>query len=247
MPTYVVGRRAALELLHSEEGRKKIEKIFIAHGVQGHTVDELLHLLRTHKIAHSELDRGKFGELERTVAKDIDSQGVIILLQAVGYWEFEDLVDEPKEGETFVIVMLDGIEDPHNIGAIIRSAEALGARGILIPRRGPSMTPAVYKTSAGAALHLPIVKVHNLADTVERLREEFGFVCIGLAGEGEVNIGDLKLSGKICLVVGSEDNGLHQLVRKRCDQLAKIPMLGKTESLNASVAAAVAIYTVLNQ
>lgn len=109
------------------------------------------------------------------------------------------------------------------------------------------MTPAVYKTSAGAALHLPIVKVHNLADTVERLREEFGFVCIGLAGEGEVNIGDLKLSGKICLVVGSEDNGLHQLVRKRCDQLAKIPMLGKTESLNASVAAAVAIYTVLNQ
>ncbi|HYM20896.1 MAG TPA: 23S rRNA (guanosine(2251)-2'-O)-methyltransferase RlmB [Candidatus Kapabacteria bacterium] len=246
LPKYVAGRRPVLELLRTDEGRAKIEKVYIAHGVQGQSVSEILHYVHKYKLAHSEIDRRKFGELERTVAKKTDSQGVIVLLNAVTYWELDDLIPEASRQGRVVLVALDGIEDPHNIGAIIRSAEALGANGVLVPVRGTSMTPAVYKTSAGAALNLPIVKYSNLSQTIKDLQEYFGFTCLGLAGEGEQEISQIDTSGNICLVIGSEERGLHQLTRKSCDHLVRIPLKGKTESLNASVAAAIAIYSVIS-
>jgi 23S rRNA (guanosine2251-2'-O)-methyltransferase len=245
LPQYAVGRRAALELLREEEGRLKVEKVYLAHGVHGQPVSEILHHARKHKLSISELDRRKFGDLERVVSKKTDSQGVIILLKAVTYWELDDLVPQASRNGRVVLVVLDGIEDPHNIGAIIRSAEALGTNGILIPHRGAALTPAVYKTSAGAALNLPIVKYNNLVQTIKDLQEYFGFTCIGLAGEGEDEIDSIDTSGNICLIIGSEEKGLHQLTRKSCDKLVKIPMKGKTESLNASVAAAISIYAVM--
>ncbi len=247
LPKYVAGRRAALELLKDEEGRSKIEKVYLAHGIQGQSVNEILHFLRVHKIAHTELDRRRFGELERMVAKKTDTQGVLVLLNAVIYWELEDLIPEASRNGRVVLIALDGIEDPHNIGAIIRSAEALGVNAIMMPKRGAVLTPAVYKTSAGAALHLPIIKIGNLSETITMLQESYGFYCVGLAGEGTKTIGELDADRNLLLIIGSEEKGLHQLTRKRCDELVKIPMTGKTESLNASVASAIAMYEVMRK
>jgi 23S rRNA (guanosine2251-2'-O)-methyltransferase len=243
IPNYVVGRRAALELLHDEAGRAKIEKLYIAHGSQGAAIGEILHLVRTNKVPHGEIDRRKFQELEHREAPGVDSQGVMVLLKAQNYFELEDLLGEKrtKTSQPFFIA-LDGIEDPHNMGAIIRTAEAAGADGVLLPKRGAVLTPAVYKASAGAATHIPIIKYGNLAETLLRLQKEFAFVCYGLAGEGDKTIYEMDYSNPICLIIGSEDKGLHQLTRKRCDALLKIPLSGKTESLNASVAAAVVIF-----
>jgi 23S rRNA (guanosine2251-2'-O)-methyltransferase len=245
---YVVGRRAALELLHSEEGRARIEKLYIMHGERtGPQMAEILHFARTNKVAMGELDRRKYQELEKREAKGVDTQGVMVLLRHANYFELDDILGEKRTKTTApLLIALDGIEDPHNIGAIIRSAEAFGADAVLLPVRGAVLTPAVFKTSAGAALNLPIVKYQNLPDMIFRIKEEFFIKCVGLAGEATEDISSIDTSEGVCLIIGSEEKGLHHLVRKRCDSLAKIPITGKTASLNASVAAAVAIYAVVN-
>jgi 23S rRNA (guanosine2251-2'-O)-methyltransferase len=242
--SYVVGRRAAIELLKDEEGVKKIEKVYLAHGVQGPQIAELLHFVRKHKVALGELDRAKFRELERRAAGDTDSQGVIVLIAQREYAEIEDIVEQNNNP---LLIALDGVEDPHNIGAIIRSAEAAGASAILLPKRGAVLTPAVYKTSAGAAHNLPIVKYGNLEQTIRKLQEELGVSCVGLAGEAEKSLYEESLMGPICLIVGSEEKGLHRLVRERCEKLVRIPLFGKTASLNASVASAVALFEAVRQ
>jgi 23S rRNA (guanosine2251-2'-O)-methyltransferase len=241
---YIVGRRAALELLRDDASRTRIEKVYIVHGNHGQQIGELLHLLRSNRVAFSEVDRGKFRELESRAAHGEDSQGVIVLIAQRGYQELEDVL---AQNSNPILVALDGIEDPHNIGAIIRSAEAAGATAVLLPKRGAVLTPAVYKASAGAANHLPIVKYGNLAETIRKLQEEFGVTCCGLAGEATESIYEISLSGPICLIIGSEEKGLHRLVRERCEKLAAIPMFGKTASLNASVACGVALFEVLRQ
>ncbi|MDP4199497.1 MAG: 23S rRNA (guanosine(2251)-2'-O)-methyltransferase RlmB [Bacteroidota bacterium] len=241
---YAAGRRSALELLRDAESRARIEKVYIAHGVHGPQISEILHLVRSNRVAHSELDRAKFRELEKRAAKGTDSQGVIVLLSQREYLELEDVLEANPNA---LLVALDGIEDPHNIGAIIRSAEAAGATAILLPKRGAVLTPAVYKASAGAASHLPIVKYGNLAETIRKLQEEFGVSCIGLAGEATESIYEIGFTGPICLIIGSEEKGLHRLVRERCQQLASIPLAGKTASLNASVASGVALFEAVRQ
>lgn len=240
---YAAGRRAALELLRDDESRERMEKVYLAHGVHGPQIGEIVHLVRKHKIAVTELDRTKFRELEHRASPGTDSQGVIILLAQRSYLELEDVI----ASEAPLLVALDGIEDPHNVGAIIRSAEAAGATAVLLPKRGAVLTPAVYKASAGAAANLPIVKYGNLAETIRKLQEEHGVVCVGLAGEAEQTLYDAPLTGPICLVVGSEEKGLHRLVRERCELLASIPLAGKTASLNASVACGVALFEVVRQ
>ncbi len=246
---YVVGRRAALELVRTDEGRARIEKLYVVHGVQeGTQIAEILHFARTHKVTLGELDRRKFQDLEKREAKGVDSQGVMVLLRAGQYFELDDILGEKRTKTTPpFLIALDGIEDPHNIGAIIRSAEAAGADAVLLPMRGAVLTPAVFKTSAGAALHLPIVKYSNLPEMMFRLREEFFLKCYGLAGEGSETIYEADYSEGLCLLVGGEEKGLHHLVRKRCDSLLKIPLTGKTASLNASVASAVALFEVCRQ
>ncbi|MEI8135347.1 MAG: 23S rRNA (guanosine(2251)-2'-O)-methyltransferase RlmB [bacterium] len=248
IPNYVVGRRAVLELLHDEEGRAKIEKLYIAHGVQGAAIGEILHLVRTNKVPHGEIDRRKFEDLETREAQGVDSQGVMVLLTAQKYYEIEEVLGENRTKTTApLFIALDGIEDPHNMGAIIRSAEAAGADAVLLPKRGAVLTPAVYKASAGAATHIPIIKYGNLGETLLRLQKEFAFQCFGLAGEATQTIYETNFSNALCLVIGSEDKGLHQLTRKRCDALLNIPLFGKTQSLNASVAAAVVIFEVVRK
>lgn len=243
---YVVGRRAALELLRDEENYSKIEKIYVAHGAQGTQINEILHHARANKLTLGELDKRKFRELEARVAGETDPQGVIILTAARAYQDLED-VAVTVDGKAPLLIALDGVEDPHNMGAIIRSAEAAGATAVLLPKRGAVLTPAVFKTSAGAAAHLPIVKYGNLAETISRLKEEFNVFVFGLAGEGEKTIYDVNFDQPVCLVTGSEEKGMHRLVRERCDELVKIPLAGKTESLNASVATAVAVFEAVRQ
>jgi 23S rRNA (guanosine2251-2'-O)-methyltransferase len=241
---YIVGRRATLELLRDDASRARIEKVYLAHGAHGSQIGEILHLLRTNRVAFSEMDRGKFRELEDRAARGEDSQGVIVLIAQRSYREIEDVLAEHPNP---LLIALDGIEDPHNIGAVIRSAEAAGATAILLPKRGAVLTPAVYKVSAGAANHLSIVKYGNLAETIRKLQDKFGVLCCGLAGEASESMYGANLTGPVCLVVGSEEKGLHRLVRERCEKLVSIPMFGKTASLNASVAAGVALFEVVRQ
>jgi 23S rRNA (guanosine2251-2'-O)-methyltransferase len=241
---YVVGRRAALELLRDEASRSKIEKLYLVHGAHGPQIGEIVHLARKNKVAMSEMDRRKFQELERRASPNTDTQGVIVLVAQRTYEELEDILGRNKN---VLLIALDGVEDPHNIGAIIRSAEAAGADAVLLPKRGAVLTPATYKASAGAANHMPIVKFGNLDQTIRELQEEHGVTCIGLAGEAQNLLYDISLIGPICLIIGSEEKGLHRLVRERCEQLAKIPMMGKTASLNASVACGVALFEAVRQ
>lgn len=241
---YAVGRRAALELLEGGDVRR-IEKIYIAHGAHGEAIDKIRIKAKSLGVAANELDRRKFADLEKRYAKGENPQGVIVLLSGIKYFELDEVLADTSTAP--LLVALDGIEDPHNIGAIIRSAEAAGARCVLLPQRGAVLTPAVFRASAGAAFNLPVVKYNNLSEVMFRLKEEFEVRCIGLAGESAESIYSADLSGGVCLIVGSEEKGLHHLTRKRCDQLVKIPMSGKTASLNASVAAGIALFEVARQ
>jgi 23S rRNA (guanosine2251-2'-O)-methyltransferase len=241
---YMVGRRAAIEALRDDEVRAGIEKVYLAHGVHGPQIAEILGTARKFKLAVGELDRQKFAELERRASQGVPTQGVIILLAQRGYQELEDVIPHDRAA---LLIALDGVEDPHNIGAIIRSAEAAGSSGILLPRRGAVLTPTIYKTSAGAANHFPIVKIGNLEQTIRKLQEDYGVTCVGLAGEATETIYEADLTGPVCFVTGSEEKGMHRLVRERCEKLVKIPLAGKTASLNASVASAVALFEAIRQ
>ena len=172
---------------------------------------------------------------------DMNHQGVMIEVDSYKYADLSELENANR------LIHLDKIEDPHNLGAIIRSAESFGFDGVIIPEhRSAKVTPTVYKTSAGAINNIKVVMVTNLNQTIENLKEN-GFWIYGLAGEASENIAQTNLTGKVGLVVGNEGDGLSRLVRENCDVLVKIPMLGKVNSLNASVASALSMYEVLRQ
>jgi 23S rRNA (guanosine2251-2'-O)-methyltransferase len=244
--SYVVGRRAVLELLKTEEGRQKIEKLYIAHGTQGPQIVEIVTLLRKHRLPHTEVDRGKFRDLEKRSSDNTDSQGVIALTSRREYQTLDEVM-EKCVGRSALLIALDGVEDPHNVGAILRSAEAGGADAVLLHQKRSALTPAVYKTSAGAAEHVAIVKYGNLDQTMRDLRERFGFQILGLAGEAVKTIYETDFTQPTLIIAGSEEKGLHHLTRERCDELVKIPLTGKTESLNASVATAVVLFEAMRQ
>ena len=181
--------------------------------------------------------------VDKNFFKDVEGnhQGVMIEVESFKYGSFDDLSDSEK------LILLDKIEDPHNLGAIIRSAESFGFDGVIIPeRRSAKVTPTVYKTSAGAINNIKIVMVKNLNRTMEELKER-GFWIYGLAGESESSIDQTNLKGKVALVVGNEGDGLSRMVREHCDMLVKIPMQGLVNSLNASVASAISMYEVVRQ
>lgn len=181
--------------------------------------------------------------VDKNFFKDVEGnhQGVMIEVESFKYGSLDDLSDSDK------LILLDKIEDPHNLGAIIRSAESFGFDGVIIPeRRSAKVTPTVYKTSAGAINNIKIVMVKNLNRTMEELKEQ-GFWIYGLAGEAESSIDQTNLKGKVALVVGNEGDGLSRMVREHCDMLVKIPMQGLVNSLNASVASAISMYEVVRQ
>jgi 23S rRNA (guanosine2251-2'-O)-methyltransferase len=184
-------------------------------------------------------------ELDR-MAGNAAHQGVVAVTSAKQYSGLEDVI-EAKRGEHSLIVVLDGIEDPHNLGAIIRTADAAGADGVVIPeRRAVGVTGTVTKTSAGASEHLPIARVTNIARSVEELKDRNIWV-VGLDERGSQTYDEIDYKMDCALVLGAEGKGVHDLVAKKCDFLVSIPMLGKVSSLNVSVAAGVVLYEAVRQ
>ena len=184
-------------------------------------------------------------ELDRMAGNNAH-QGVVAVTSAKQYNELDDVI-AAKRGEYSLLVVLDGIEDPHNLGAILRTADAAGADGVVIPeRRAAGVTPTVIKASAGASEHLPIAKVTNIARTVEELKEKNIWI-VALDERGTQTYDSLDYNMDCAIVLGAEGKGVHDLVRRKCDFVASIPMLGKVPSLNVSVAAGVVLYEIVRQ
>jgi len=184
-------------------------------------------------------------ELDR-MAGNAAHQGVVAVTSAKQYNDLDDVI-AANRGQYSLVVVLDGVEDPHNLGAILRTADAAGANGVVIPeRRAAGVTGTVTKASAGASEHLPIAKVTNIARTVEELKERHVWT-VGLDEHGKQTYDALDYNMDCALILGAEGKGLHDLVKKKCDFLVSIPMLGKVPSLNVSVAAAVVLYEIVRQ
>lgn len=237
----IEGRNAVLEALRA--GRA-IDKLYIARGETDRALGHIAGLARERGIAVSDCDRRKLDAMSVTKAH----QGVIAVCALRSYASLDDILAVAAErGEEPFVVVCDEISDPHNLGAIIRSAECAGAHGVIIPRRrSAGLTAIVDKTSAGAAEHLPVARVPNLPAALDELKSR-GVWIYGTAAEGSSPMWETDLTGSACLVIGSEGDGLGRLVREKCDFLVSIPLLGRVSSLNASAAAAVLLYEMLRQ
>lgn len=237
----VEGRNAVIEVL---KGDRTVEQVLVAKGDMSGSINVVLALAKEKKIVVKEVDRKKLDAMSVTGAH----QGVIAQVTPYKYCEVEDIIEFAKsKNEDPFIVILDEIEDPHNFGSIVRTAETCGAHGIIIPkRRNVGVTPTVYKTSAGAVEHMKIAKVTNVNNAIDQLKSK-GIWVYGADMEGESFCFDANFSGAVALVIGSEGKGISRLTREKCDVLVKIPMRGKVTSLNASVAGGILMYEVLKQ
>ena len=236
----IEGRNAVLEAYRSG---KCVDKIYVLDGCQDGPV---LTIKREAKKAGS-LIKYVDKQLLDNMSETGKHQGVIAVTAAYDYAEVSDILDIAKDkGEDPFIVLLDNIEDPHNLGAIIRSAHQAGAHGVIIPKnRAVGLTATVARTSAGALNYIPVAKVTNLSKTIEDLKKEgLWFVCADMDGETMYN---LNLKGPIGVVVGSEGEGVSRLVKEKCDFVASIPMKGQIDSLNASVAAGILCFEIVRQ
>ncbi len=232
----VEGRNAVLELL---ESGKDINKIYVEKGEKQGSINKILKKAKERKIIISEIDKKKF----KSMCQTPNAQGIIAIIPPFDYCEVYDIIAVAKEkNEDPFIILLDGIEDPHNLGSIIRTAETAGVHGIIIPkRRAASVNSTVAKVSAGAVEHMKIARVNNLVETMHILKEEGIWIC-GTDMEAEEYYYRQDLTGPIAIVIGSEGNGMSRLTKENCDFLTKIPMLGKITSLNASVSAGIVMY-----
>lgn len=236
----IEGRNAVLEAFRSG---KTIDRLFILDGCQDGPVKTILREAKKTDCIINFVKKERLDQLSATGKH----QGVIAYAAAYEYAELDDILKSAQEkNEPPFIILLDCIEDPHNLGAIIRTAHQAGAHGIIIPkRRAVGLTATVAKVSAGAINYLPVAKVTNLASTIDELKQKgLWFVCADMDGELMYN---LDLKGPVGLVIGSEGEGVGRLVKEKCDYITKIPMFGKVDSLNASVAAGIMAYEIVRQ
>lgn len=234
------GRNAVMEAFRAG---KTIDRLFVLDGCQDGPVKSIIREAKKTDCIISFVKKERLDQLSATGKH----QGVIAYAAAYEYAEVEDILIAAKEkNEPPFIILLDSIEDPHNLGAIIRTAHQAGAHGIIIPkRRAVGLTATVAKVSAGALNYLPVAKVTNLATTIDELKERgLWFVCADMDGELMYK---LNLKGAIGLVIGSEGEGVGRLVKEKCDYVARIPMFGQVDSLNASVAAGIMAYEIVRQ
>ena len=237
---YIEGRNAVLEAYRSG---KTIDKLLVLDGCQDGPVKSITREARKHDSIINYVSKERLDQLSETGKH----QGVIAVSAAYSYAEVEDILQIAKDkGEAPFVFILDGIEDPHNLGAIIRTANLAGAHGVIIPkRRAVGLTPTVAKTSAGAINYTPVAKVTNISNTIKELKDQgMWFVCADMGG---TEMYDLNLTGSIGLVIGNEGDGVSKLVKENCDMVASIPMKGDIDSLNASVAAGVLAYEIVRQ
>lgn len=240
MTEMIEGRNAVLEAFRSG---KCVDKLFILDGCQDGPVRTIAREARKHDTIVKFVPKERLDSMSETGAH----QGVIAQVAAYDYSTVEDILKKAEDkGEPPFIILLDNIEDPHNLGAIIRTANLAGAHGVIIPKnRAAGLTATVARTSAGALNYTPVAKVTNLAKTIEDLKKEgLWFVCADMGG---TTMYDLDLKGPIGLVIGNEGEGVGRLVKEKCDMVASIPMKGDIDSLNASVAAGVLAYEIVRQ
>ena len=236
----IEGRNAVLEAIRAG---KTIDRLFVLSGSQDGPIRTITDKVKKMDTIITFVTKERLDQLSQTGKH----QGVVAYAAAYEYAEVEDILAAAREkNEAPFIIMLDSIEDPHNLGAIIRTAHQAGAHGIIIPkRRAVGLTATVAKTSSGAINYLPVAKVTNLSVTIEELKKEgIWFVCADMDGEMMYN---LNLKGPIGLIIGSEGDGVGRLIKEKCDYIAKIPMFGKVDSLNASVAAGILAYEIVRQ
>ncbi len=235
----IEGRNPIAEALKS--GRE-IDKIMVSRGEKNGSLIKIISDAKKRGIVVQEVDRAKLDSMSNTK----NHQGVIAYAAAAEYVSVEDILASAKEkGEAPFIIIADEISDPHNLGSLLRTANAAGAHGIIIPkRRSAGLNSVVAKTSAGAVEFTPVAKVSNIANTIDRLKKENVWV-IGADMDGENSIYTQDFSGAVAIVVGSEGEGISRIVKEKCDFLVQIPMLGEITSLNASVAGALMIYEVV--
>ena len=235
----VEGRNSVIELL--ESGRD-VNKIFITEGERHGSINKIISMAKERKIIITEISKAKMNQMAQTE----NNQGVIAIVPPFDYCEVEDILEEAKKrNEKPFILILDGIEDPHNLGSIIRTAETAGVHGIIIPkRRAASVNSTVSKVSAGAVEYMKIARVNNINETIRYLKEQDVWIC---GTDMDTNTIYTKQDYKmpIAIVIGSEGFGMSRLVKEKCDFLVKIPMKGKITSLNASVSAGIIMYEVV--
>ena len=240
MTEMIEGRNAVLEAFRSG---KCVDKLFILDGCQDGPVRTIAREARKHDTIVKFVPKERLDSMSETGAH----QGVIAQVAAYDYSTVEDILKKAEDkGEAPFIILLDNIEDPHNLGAIIRTANLAGAHGVIIPKhRAVGLTATVAKTSAGALNYTPVAKVANLGQTIDELKEKgIWFVCADMDGEVMYR---QNLTGPICIVIGNEGNGVSRLVKEKCDFTTAIPMNGDIDSLNASVAAGVLAFEIVRQ
>lgn len=237
----VVGRNAVTEALKS--GRA-VNRLLVAEGDGQGSIREIVRLARESGAVVETVTRSKI----EAVARGFRHQGVLAYTSPVDYMPLDELLEAARaKSDAPFLLLLDELEDPHNLGAILRTADAVGVDGVLIPRRRSCpLSATVAKTSAGAVEYVPVARIGNIAQTIKALKDE-GFWIIGADMDGTTDYFDADLTGATVLVVGSEGRGISRIVRDNCDILVKIPMLGKINSLNVSVAGAVLMYESLRQ
>ena len=237
----VEGRNSVLELLESD---RDINKIFVQTGEKHGSINKIIALAKEKKVLINEISKEKINQM----ALSENHQGVIAIVPPFNYCEIDDILFEAntRQEDPFV-VLLDGIEDPHNLGSIIRTAETAGVHGIIIPkRRAASVNSTVNKVSSGAVEHMKIARVNNLVETIKYLKDQGLWIC-GTDINTKTYYYDQDLTGPIAIVIGNEGSGISRLVKENCDFLVKIPMKGKITSLNASVSAGIIIYEAVKQ
>ena len=237
----IEGRNSVLELL---ESGKDINKIFVTRGERHGSINKILAIAKERKIIVVEKDKKQMEEM----AQEENYQGVIAIVPPFEYSEIDDILNTAKErGEDPFVLILDGIEDPHNLGSIIRTAETAGVHGIIIPkRRAASVNSTVNKTSAGAVEYMKIARVTNITDAIEELKSAGLWIC-GTAVDTDKYYYNQDLTGPVGIVIGNEGKGISEKVKKNCDFLVKIPMKGNIESLNAAVSTGIVVYESVKQ
>ncbi|WP_418791401.1 23S rRNA (guanosine(2251)-2'-O)-methyltransferase RlmB [Phosphitispora sp. TUW77] len=241
MSDYILGRNPVMEALKS--GRQ-IHKVLVAKGAGKGSIVEIISRAKKARVPVQEVERNALDNM----TGGQNHQGVVALVPAMEYVDVEDILEAARQkGDPPFILVLDEIEDPHNLGAILRTADAVGVHGVIIPKhRATGLTGTVSKASSGAVEYVPVARVVNLARTLEMLKKE-GLWVVGADIDGEVIWQSKGLSGALACVIGGESRGISRLIKEKCDYIVSIPMKGQVNSLNASVAAAVLCYEILRQ
>ena len=236
----VAGRNAVMEAL---KGSRSVNKLMIANGSTEGSIKEIIAVAKEKGVNTQYWDRSKLD----SIARGIRHQGVLAQVAPVQYAELEDILQVAKDrNEPPFIVLLDELEDPHNLGAILRTADAAGVHGVLIPKhRSCPLSATVAKTSAGAVEHVPVARVGNLVQTIKKLKQEG--LWVAAADMDGKDYYDTDLTGPLLLIIGSEGQGVGRLVKEQCDFVVRIPMVGKINSLNASVAGSILMYEAMKQ